>query len=74
MYVVPLGFTPEANEFSTDDEDSLGPGVPFGIVFMGGKWSESTLLGCAYSYEQATKTRLKRRAFEAAIPKSQVVK
>ncbi|CAG8771358.1 14968_t:CDS:2, partial [Acaulospora colombiana] len=31
------------------------PGLPFGIAFIGGAWSERTLIGCAYSLEQKTR-------------------
>ena len=31
--------------------------LPVGIVFMGAAWSEPTLLGIAYGYEQATQAR-----------------
>jgi amidase len=32
-------------------------GLPVGIVFMGPAWSEATLIGYAYGYEQATHAR-----------------
>jgi amidase len=32
-------------------------GVPVGISFMGGAWSEPTLIKIAYAFEQATKYR-----------------
>ena len=32
-------------------------GAPFGLVMVGQQWSEATLLGCAYAYEQATHHR-----------------
>ena len=32
-------------------------GLPVGISFVGGAWSEPTLLKLAYSFEQATKAR-----------------
>ena len=31
--------------------------LPVGIVFMGAAWSEPTLIGIAYGYEQATHAR-----------------
>jgi amidase len=31
--------------------------LPVGIVFMGAAWSEPTLIGIAYGYEQATQAR-----------------
>ena len=41
-------------------------GLPVGISFVGGAWSEATLIGMAYAYEQAT---LRRRAptFPASV-------
>ncbi|THC46237.1 amidase [Massilia sp. Mn16-1_5] len=32
-------------------------GLPVGISFVGGAWSEATLIGMAYAYEQASKRR-----------------
>ena len=39
---VPMGFVAE---------------LPVGLSFFAGAWSEGTLLGCAYAYEQATRHR-----------------
>lgn len=33
-------------------------GLPVGITFIGGRWSEPGLLGLAYDYEQATQVRV----------------
>jgi amidase len=33
-------------------------GLPVGITFIGGRWSEPELLGLAYDYEQATRVRV----------------
>jgi amidase len=33
-------------------------GLPVGITFIGGRWSEPGLLGLAYDYEQATRVRV----------------
>ncbi len=33
-------------------------GLPIGITFIGGPWSEAELIGLAYDYEQATKVRV----------------
>jgi amidase len=33
-------------------------GLPLGITFIGGRWSEPKLLGLAYDYEQATHVRV----------------
>lgn len=72
---VPLGFLPDSTTPTRMNEHSLfsvAPGLPFGLIFMGSKWSERMLLGCAYSYEQATKTRWQRHAFREAIPRTQI--
>ncbi|MCJ1417202.1 hypothetical protein MMC32_003542 [Xylographa parallela] len=34
-----------------------GPGMTFGLSFLGAKWSEEVLLGLAYAYEQRTGVR-----------------
>jgi amidase len=36
---------------------SLGPNFPFGISFVGRKFSEPTLIQAAYAFEQATMVR-----------------
>ena len=33
-------------------------GLPIGITFIGGRWSEPALIGLAYDFEQATKVRV----------------
>ncbi|KAG6908653.1 hypothetical protein DXG01_003746 [Tephrocybe rancida] len=48
------------------------PGVPFGLSFLGTAYSDFELLGFAYAFEQKTRTRLARKAFAAAIPKTQL--
>ena len=48
--------------------------MPYGLAFMGTAWSEAKLLALAYAFEQATQVRLKRRAFDAAVPRSQLSK
>jgi amidase len=46
--VVPNGF---------GDLTAIAPNLPFGISFMGPKWSEELLIGLAYAFEQRTKVR-----------------
>lgn len=41
----------------SSDLVETGPGVPFGISFLGRKWSEAELIGLAYGFEQRTKVR-----------------
>lgn len=33
-------------------------GLPIGITFIGGRWTEPELIGLAYDYEQATEVRV----------------
>jgi hypothetical protein len=72
---VPLGFLPDNTPVGDSDEGfpvQLAPGLPFGIVLLGGRWSEQTLLGCGYALEQSMKVRSRRRPLEDAIPRSQL--
>lgn len=46
--------------------------MPFGISFFSTAYSEFELIGYAYAYEQATHTRLARKAYPEAIPKAQL--
>jgi len=71
---VPLGFFPENVSIGQAGPNLVypAPGVPFGLSFFGTAFSEFDLISFAYAYEQATQTRLARRAFSAAIPKTQL--
>ncbi|KAI0260061.1 amidase signature enzyme [Gloeopeniophorella convolvens] len=73
VVTVPLGFQPD-NVTATPARPTISnaPGLPFGLSFMGTAFSEFKLVGLAFAYEQATHTRLKRLAFPAAIPKTQL--
>jgi amidase len=73
MLIVPLGFQPDdVTPRSAEPTRPDGPGVPFGISFLGTAWTEYQLIGFAFAYEQATHTRLKRLAYPEAIPKAQL--
>ncbi|EJD02000.1 amidase signature enzyme [Fomitiporia mediterranea MF3/22] len=48
------------------------PGVPIGLAFIGTAFSDFDLISYAYAYEQKTRTRLARKAYVAAIPKTQL--
>ncbi|MBV5323664.1 hypothetical protein JZU51_02810, partial [bacterium] len=37
--------------------NETGPNTPFGIAFSGAKWSEETLIGMAFAFEQKTQVR-----------------
>ncbi|KAF9546248.1 amidase signature enzyme [Agrocybe pediades] len=75
IVTVPLGFFPD--DVTIKKEGPLtnypAPGLPFGISFLGTAWSEYDLISFAYAYEQKTQTRLARKAYDAAIPKTQLV-
>ncbi|TFY52698.1 hypothetical protein EVG20_g10440 [Dentipellis fragilis] len=73
IVTVPLGFQPD-NVTATAANPVIenAPGLPFGLAFMGTAFSEFDLITYAFAYEQATHTRLKRLAFPAAIPKTQL--
>ncbi|KZP17361.1 amidase signature enzyme [Athelia psychrophila] len=70
---VPLGFQPE--DIVPTEADPIiqkAPGAPFGISFAGIAFSEFKLISLAFAYEQATRARFGRRAYEAAVPKIQL--
>jgi len=75
IITVPSGFYPENTTIGYLGEGGLiypAPGLPIGLSFLGTAFSEFELIGLAYAYEQATRTRFQRRAFEAAIPVTQL--
>ncbi|KAH9848126.1 amidase signature enzyme [Lenzites betulinus] len=73
IVTVPLGFLPPDTPLSpAQPTRESGPNMPFGLSFLGTAFSEFKLISFAFAYEQATHTRLKVRAFPAAIPKTQL--
>ena len=46
--------------------------MPFGLSFLGTAYTEPSLIGFAYAYEQYTLTRLERRAYKEAVPTIQL--
>ncbi|KAJ8082283.1 hypothetical protein PM082_008134 [Marasmius tenuissimus] len=74
IVTVPLGFF--ADNVTIESAGPLtvypAPGVPFGLSFLAGAFSEFDLVSFGFAYEQTTKTRLARRAYPAAIPKTQL--
>ncbi|CAD6585465.1 MAG: hypothetical protein CYPHOPRED_003086 [Cyphobasidiales sp. Tagirdzhanova-0007] len=77
--VVPLGFAPEdiapvqLQDHPAHQTLDVWPGRPFGLTFAGTAWSEAKLISYAYGFEQATHHRLRRRPYDGAMPKTQVV-
>jgi len=60
VITVPMGFYPANWTVSLNGFGNLvasGPNIPFGLSFMGRKWSEADLIGFAYAYEQRTMHR-----------------
>lgn len=59
VITVPLGFYPanQTVERSSRGLVELGPNIPFGLSFIGQRFSEAQLIGYAYAYEQRTHTR-----------------
>lgn len=60
VVTVPMGFYPADWNVTMNSRGTLvstGPRVPFGLSFMGAKWSEAELIGFAYAYEQRTRHR-----------------
>ena len=59
---VPLGAYPASLDVKRNERGSLvetGPNIPFGISFMGAKWSEESLIGLAAAFERQTSVRSK---------------
>lgn len=71
---VPLGFYPENVTIGLAGPETVypAPGVPIGLSFLGTAFSEFSLIGFAFAYEQKTQTRLARKAFLEAIPTTQL--
>lgn len=60
VVTVPMGFYPANTTVTLNGFGNLvatGPNIPFGLSFMGPKWSETDLIGFAYAYEQRTMHR-----------------
>ncbi|KAJ7215196.1 amidase signature enzyme [Mycena rebaudengoi] len=74
IVTVPLGFLPADVKIEPAGPETVypAPGVPFGLSFLGTAFSDFDLIGFGFAYEQKTQTRLARKAFPAAIPKTQL--
>jgi len=72
MITVPLGFYPQNITIKPAGPVTVhpAPGVPFGLSFVGTAYSEYTLMGYAYAFEQKTMTRLAGKPY--AIPQTQL--
>ncbi|KAF2719378.1 amidase [Polychaeton citri CBS 116435] len=68
VVTVPMGFYPPAWPVQLNDRGDLvstAPNVPFGLAFMGARWSEADLIAFAYAYEQRTHHRRDVRPYIA---------
>ncbi|PYI02856.1 amidase [Aspergillus sclerotiicarbonarius CBS 121057] len=66
VITVPLGAYPDGTPVEYNSRGDLvqrAPGIPFGISFLGPKWSEEQLIGMAYAFEQRTLVRNKLRRY-----------
>ncbi|KAI0923070.1 hypothetical protein AcW1_002450 [Taiwanofungus camphoratus] len=74
IVTVPLGFYPENVTIGLAGPETVypAPGVPIGLSFLGTAFSEFDLISFAFAYEQATHTRLAKKAYAEAIPKTQL--
>ena len=64
VVTVPLGFFPSYTPVIWNAKKTMiniAPGIPFGISFVGRKWSEEKLIALAYAFEQRTQVRRQRR-------------
>lgn len=60
VITVPLGSYPKNTQIATNPKGNLisvAPNIPFGIAFLGRKWSEESLISFAYAFEQRTMAR-----------------
>ncbi|KAI1177400.1 amidase signature domain-containing protein [Nemania sp. FL0916] len=78
IITVPLGQAradaPVVMEASGDAVE-MAPGIPFGISFLGAKWSEETLIEIAFAFEQRSRVResLKRSSANNLLPHQPVM-
>ena len=73
VITVPLGFYPPDQPIVRNRRGTLvrtGPNIPFGISFLGEKWSETTLVGFAYAFEQ--RTRVRNRVQPYLVPRTEL--
>ncbi|KAL1610510.1 hypothetical protein SLS60_002179 [Paraconiothyrium brasiliense] len=73
IVTVPLGAYPENTTVRYNPRGNLvatGPNIPFGISFSGAKWSEESLVGFAFAFEQRTKVRKQVKPY--LMPKTEL--
>lgn len=68
VVTVPLGAYPANTTVARNNRGNLvatAPNFPFGIAFAGAHWSEESLIGFAYAFEQRTMARNKIKPYIA---------
>lgn len=70
---VPLGFYAANTSVVKNDRGMpfVAPGIPFGVSFMGAKFSEAKLIGLAYAFEQ--RTRVRDRGKQIIEPMTEII-
>lgn len=66
VVTIPLGALPSNTTVVTNqrgDLNATAPNIPFGISFAGALWSEESLIGFAYAFEQRTMVRTKVKPY-----------
>jgi amidase len=66
VVTVPLGFYPAGTPPEMNLKGTMvnvAPNIPFGLAFIGRRWSEETLISFAYAFEQRTMMRTKMNAY-----------
>ena len=64
IVTVPLGFYPANTPLGMNPKGTLinvAPGIPFGLAFVGRKWSEEKMISLAHAFEQRSKVRNQRK-------------
>ncbi|KAL8808312.1 MAG: hypothetical protein Q9182_000132 [Xanthomendoza sp. 2 TL-2023] len=73
VVTVPLGSYPANTTVVRNRRGSLvekAPNIPFGLSFIGPAWSEASLIGYAYAYEQRTMVRSQFQPY--LVPKTEL--
>ena len=66
IVTVPLGFLPANTPLTFNPKGNMinsAPGIPFGLAFVGRRWSEETLISFAYAFEQRTMIGQSRKSY-----------
>ncbi|KAL8696492.1 MAG: hypothetical protein Q9224_002766 [Gallowayella concinna] len=66
VVTVPLGFYPAQTPLRMNLKKtmvSVAPNIPFGLAFVGRRWSEEKLISLAYAFEQRTMIRRKMKPY-----------